>query len=199
MAGLVAEVPQGTATDLKPGDRVFGLSDSYGTGNANGTYAQYTAVPAAWLTRIPANVDFQHAGATPLVALTALQALEAARVGAGQRVFVSAGSGGVGTFAVQLAKLRGAHVTTSASAKNVEFLQQLGADEVFDYTSGDLETAFRDRPFDAVVDSRGGRDLAAAMRVLKRRGQASCILSSGFARDYGRAGPLMMGLALGRM
>ena len=156
MSGIVERFGPETESDLALGDRVFGLSSSFGFGNPVGSYAEYTVIPADQLARIPEGLSFGDAAALPLVGLTALQALEAAALKPGQRLFISAGSGGLGMHAIQLAKARGLHVTTSCSGKNADRVRQVGADEVFDYTQGNLVAQFRDAPFDAVIDCLGG-------------------------------------------
>lgn len=130
MSGLVERFGPETESDLALGDRVFGLSSSFGFGNPVGSYAEYTVIPANQLARIPEGLSFADAAALPLVGLTALQALDAAALKPGQRLFISAGSGGLGMHAIQLAKAQGLHVTTSCSGKNADRVRQVGADEV---------------------------------------------------------------------
>ncbi|GAB4585175.1 NADP-dependent oxidoreductase [Nocardia sp. IFM 10818] len=135
-------------TLFRPGDEVFGmLPYPYGHGAA----AEYVTGPARAFARKPADLDHAHAAAIPLAALTAWQALvDAADVGAGQRVLIHAAAGGVGHFAVQIAKARGAHVIGTASAANHDFLRHLGADEVIDYRAVDFAEAVSD--VDVVLD-----------------------------------------------
>jgi len=147
------------------GDQVFGLVDF----PKNGAAAEYVAVRAANLARKPASLDYASSAAVPLSALTAWQALfDHAKLSSGQRVLIHAAAGGVGTFAVQLARHRGIHVVATASARNADFLRQLGAEEVIDYTSVPFET--RVSGVDAVLDSVGGETLRKSFRVVKKGG-----------------------------
>uniref|UniRef100_A0A1D2A7F1 Enoyl reductase (ER) domain-containing protein n=1 Tax=Auxenochlorella protothecoides TaxID=3075 RepID=A0A1D2A7F1_AUXPR len=189
-AGTVAAIPEGTETDLKVGDRVYGLADGWAPWASDGSFAQYTVVTAANAARIPEKVSYTDAAGIPIAGLTAWQALDVAglEAGSGKRVFISSGAGGVGTFAVQFAKLRGLHVTTSASPANADFLKELGADEVYDYHKKNLVELYKDNPFDAVIDSRGGKDLWEARKVLKHNGALASVESNGYVRDYGWGG-----------
>uniref|UniRef100_A0A1D2AAB1 Enoyl reductase (ER) domain-containing protein n=1 Tax=Auxenochlorella protothecoides TaxID=3075 RepID=A0A1D2AAB1_AUXPR len=189
-AGTVAAIPEGTETDLKVGDRVYGLADGWAPWASDGSFAQYTVVTAANAARIPEKVSYTDAAGIPIAGLTAWQALDVAglEAGSGKRVFISSGAGGVGTFAVQFAKLRGLHVTTSASPANADFLKDLGADEVYDYHKKNLVELYKDNPFDAVIDSRGGKDLWEARKVLKHNGALASVESNGYVRDYGWGG-----------
>lgn len=150
-AGVVERAPYELAP-FQPGDEVYGilLVPRY-----PGAYAEYVVAPFLSIARKPANLDFPHAGAVPLAVLTAWAAVvDAGRVHSGQRVLIHAGAGGVGHFAVQLAHYYGAHVVTTASAANHEWLRGLGADRVIDYRGERFEEAL-DRPVDVVVDLIG--------------------------------------------
>jgi len=127
-AGTVEAVGK-SVTEFKPGDEVFGGKD-------RSTFAEYVSIPAKGaVVAKPANVTFEQAAAVPVAAVTALQALrDHGRVRQGQRVLVNGASGGVGTFAVQIAKTFGAHVTAVCSPRNVETARALGAERVIDYT-----------------------------------------------------------------
>jgi NADPH2:quinone reductase len=165
VAGVVQEAGPG-AGGFKPGDFVFGLVAFPRPGRA---YAEMTVVPAADLAARPAGIDAVHAAAVPLAALTAWQALfDAGALAAGQRVLIHAAAGGVGHFAVQLAKWRGAHVIGTASGGNVDFVRGLGADEVIDYTRAPLGGAVAD--LDLVLDTIGGETRASSWPLLKRGG-----------------------------
>lgn len=158
--------------DWKVGDAVYSRPDIA----RDGTYAEYIAVRASEIARKPASLNWQQAAAVPLTALTAWQSLyEAANVKAGERVLVHAGSGGVGTFAIQLAKLRGAYVYTTGSTRNVDLLKSLGADEVIDYTKSDFSTL---RDLDVVFDTLGGDVLDKSWQTLKRGGRLVSIISN---------------------
>lgn len=169
-------------SDWKIGDAVYSRPDI----SRNGTYAEYIAVRASEIARKPETTNWQQAAAVPLTALTAWQSLyDLANVQAGERVLIHAGAGGVGTFAIQLAKLRGAYVYTTASSRNVELLKSLGADEVIDYTQQDFSQL---RDLDVVFDTLGGDVLDKSWQTLKRNGRLVSIYSTpdaATARDYG--------------
>lgn len=161
LAGVVAAVGR-DVTDLRVGVRVFG----WGTA---GALAEYACVPAGNLVPIPAGVSMAQAAATPTSGMTALQALrDIAEVRSGQAVLVTGASGGVGSFAVQLAKAFGAEVTGVCSSGNVELVRSLGADHVVDYTSADFT---RSEPrYDVILDSVEAQPLAAVRRALMPTG-----------------------------
>lgn len=149
-AGVVESVPY-SAHPLQPGDRVYGMGRVPRLG---GSYAELVAVSSMSLTRMPASLSFAEAAAVPLAALTAWGAVvDTARVHDGQRVLVHAGAGGVGHFAVQFAAYFGAVVTATGSARNAEFLRDLGARHVIDYTTERFETVAADQ--DVVIDLIG--------------------------------------------
>jgi NADPH:quinone reductase-like Zn-dependent oxidoreductase len=164
VAGTVAEV--GTdVTDLRPGDEVFGSRWGNSISAGGGTFAELTAVPAAQLVPKPAGIGFDEAGAAAMSGLTALLAMrDVGGVGPGKRVLVNGASGGVGTFAVQIAKRLGGHVTGVCSTRNVEFVGSLGADDVIDYTVED-HTRGR-RRFDVILDNVLNHPPAATARLL---------------------------------
>ncbi|MFD4527062.1 NADP-dependent oxidoreductase [Streptomyces sp. NPDC058470] len=164
VSGVVERVGEGV-TRFVPGDEVYGLLPV----SRRGSYAEYTAVPAAVLAPRPKNLDLAHAGAVPLVAFTAWQALAVlARVRPGDRVLIHAAAGGVGHVAVQLAKELGAHVIGTARAANHEFLRGMGADELIDYTATDFRTAVA--PVDTVLDLVGGSYGPLSLDVLRPGG-----------------------------
>jgi len=159
-AGVVTAVGSGV-TDLAIGDEVFGA--------CRGAFAEYACAQARQLAAKPKAVAFEQVAATPVAALTALQGLrDKGRVQAGQWVLVNGASGGVGTFAVQLARTFGAHVTGVCSTKNVALVTGLGADRVVDYTQEDFTTA--GCRYDIVVDCVGNHRFAAVRRVLNTNG-----------------------------
>ena len=160
IAGVVTEVGS-EVSDFKTGDKVFGLVNFPGHGNA---YAEYVAAPAEHLVKIPKDTSFAEAAATTLAALTALQVLEP-RIKAGDKVLIHAGSGGVGHFAVQIAKDLGAYVISTSSAENRDFVLSLGADEHIDYKNQDFEELVSDLDF--VLDAIGGEVLEKSLRVTK--------------------------------
>jgi NADPH:quinone reductase-like Zn-dependent oxidoreductase len=157
LAGVV-EAVGGNVTRLRVGDEVFGPG--------GGALAEYAAVAADALVPKPANLSFEQAAAVPVAALTALQGLrDKGRVRPGQRVLVNGASGGVGTFAVQLAKSFGAEVTGVCSTRNLGLVGSLGADHVIDYTREDFTRG--DRRYDLLLDVAGSRPWAACRRVLE--------------------------------
>lgn len=134
-----------------------------------GTFAEHLAIDATTAAKKPASLTFTQAASLPLAGLTAWQALrDFAPVERGQKVFIQAGAGGVGSLAIQLAKHLGAHVATTASAKNHALVRSLGADEVIDYHSQRFDELLRD--YDLVLDSLGGEDQVAAFRCVKPGG-----------------------------
>ena len=164
VSGVVAALGEGVER-FAVGDAVY----AYLALGRGGAYAEYVAVPERELAPKPAKVDHVHAAAVPLAALTAWQALfDTAGLKEGQTVLVHAGAGGVGHFAVQLAKAKGAKVIATASARNHKFLRALGADEVIDYTKQKFEELVRD--VDVVLDPIGDDTLARSYQVLKRGG-----------------------------
>ncbi|MEV8022713.1 NADP-dependent oxidoreductase [Streptomyces sp. NPDC086554] len=171
ISGVVEEV--GPGARFKVGDEVFGMP--FFPRAATG-YAEYVAAPSRQVARKPASVDHVRAAAVPLAALTAWQGLvDAARVKAGDRVLIHRAAGGVGHFAVQIAKARGAHVIALASEPRHAFLRDLGADEVIDYRVTDFTEAVRD--LDIVFDSssEGKRSLS----VLRPGGTLVSIMEHG--------------------
>ncbi len=155
--------------DFKPGDAVYAM-----IGRA-GAYADYALAKADVIAPKPATLDFAHAGAVPLAALTAWQMLtENGGLQSGQRVLVHAAAGGVGGFAVQMARHLGAHVIGTASARNHEYLRGIGAHECIDYTSERFENVVRD--IDLVVDLLAGEVQARSWGVMKPGGMLVCAL-----------------------
>ena len=143
----------GALARFKPGDEVFGTADA-----ACGAFAEYVSVPSKNLALKPESVGWGAAAAIPTSGMTALQALRTGReVGSGQRVLVNGASGGVGTFAVQLAKARGAHVTGVCSTANVDTVRSLGADEIIDYKKETVEEAAEAAgvKYDKIIDAVG--------------------------------------------
>jgi NADPH:quinone reductase-like Zn-dependent oxidoreductase len=172
-SGEIAAMGAG-ACDVSVGDLVYGLNDWY----RDGASAEYCVARVADIARKPAGVDHVHAAATPISALTVWQGLvERAGLAAGQRVLIHGAAGGVGTFAVQLARWRGARVTGTASAANLDFVRSLGADEVIDYRAERFEDVARD--VDVVFDTVGGGTLERSWGVLKSGGRMVTVAASG--------------------
>jgi NADPH:quinone reductase-like Zn-dependent oxidoreductase len=157
-AGVVEAVGK-DVTELRPGDDVFG--------GRTGAYAEYiVAKPDRAIVKKPANVSFETAAAVPIAAITALQALrDKGGLEPGQRVLIHGASGGVGTYAVQIAKALGATVTAVCSTPNVEIARSLGADRVVDYTLEDVTTG--DERYDLLIDIAGTRPFSKLRRVLE--------------------------------
>lgn len=148
------------------GDEIFGHPS---IANSGGTYAEYAVARAGCFARKPQALDHVHAAAIPLAGLTAWQALfEHAKLGRGQKVLIHAAAGGVGTFAVQLARIKGLHVAATASARNHPLLRELGAAEVIDYNTTRFEDVVRDA--DAVIESMGGEVRERSWKTLKKGG-----------------------------
>lgn len=165
VAGVVAEVGS-RVRQFKVGDEVYARADDFRIG----TFAEFVAVKEASLALKPENLTMEEAASIPLVGLTAWQALiEKAELKKGQKVFIQAGSGGVGTFAIQLAKHLGATVATTTSGVNVALVKGLGADVVVDYKTQDFEDVLRD--CDVVLNSQDGKTLDKSIRVLKAGGK----------------------------
>ena len=168
---------------FNPGDEVYARPHQ----DRIGTFAERIAVDEADLALKPASITMEEAGSLPLVALTAWQALvERGNVQPGQKVLIHAGAGGVGSIAIQLAKHLGATVATTASAGNLDFVRDLGADIVIDYRSQDFEQLLSG--YDLVLDSLGGQNLQKSLRVLKSGGKAIGISGPpdpAFAREAG--------------
>lgn len=164
LAGVVETVGAGVS-QFAPGDRVHARTAK----NAMGGLARFCAVPETLLAPIPPSIDFVTAAGIPLAALTALQALrDEMHLGPGSRVFIPGGAGGVGTFAIQIAKWLGAEVITTASPRGFDLVKWLGADVVIDYTTQAFEDQVRD--VDGVFDLLGGETLNKSFGVVKRGG-----------------------------
>jgi NADPH:quinone reductase-like Zn-dependent oxidoreductase len=165
VAGEVVAVG-GRVTQFKPGDAVLGVG--------KGAFAEYVCAPEAKLIRKPESVSFEQAAAVPIAGLTALQGLrDKGQLQPGQKLLINGASGGIGTFAVQIAKSIGAHVTGVCSSKNVELVRSLGADRVIDYTRDDfIQDVER---YDLLLDNVGNRTLSAMRRVLTPNGK--CVMA----------------------
>ena len=174
---------------LKPGDEVYG--------EAPGAFAEYVAAPETVVDTKPANLTFEQAAALPLAANTALIGLrDVAQLKPGQRLVINGASGGVGTFAVQIARALDAKVTAVCSTKNVDLVRTLGADEIVDYTRDD----FTGRQYDVVLDLVGNRSLAHLRRALTPTG--TLVLSGGGVfrggSVFGPVGLILRGVLLSR-
>lgn len=180
VAGVVVRVGSGVRT-FKPGDEVYARPPDARIGG----FAELIAIEESALALKPKNTSMEQAAALPLVALTAWQVLvETARLKKGQKVFIQAGSGGVGSIAIQLAKHLGAFVATTTSTPNVDWVKALGADVVIDYTQQNFENVLSD--YDVVLNSLGPAELEKSLRILKPGGQLISISgppTAEFARE----------------
>jgi NADPH:quinone reductase-like Zn-dependent oxidoreductase len=179
LAGEVVAVGK-NVTQFKPGDEVFGTG--------GGAFAEYARASESKIVLKPASLTFEQAAAVPVAALTALQGLrDKGRLKPGQKVLINGASGGVGTFAVQIAKALGAEVTGVCSTRNLEMVRSLGADHVVDYTRDDF-TQSAER-FDLILDNVGNHSLLAFRRVMNPKG--IYVLIGGGGPDDGRwIGPM---------
>jgi NADPH:quinone reductase-like Zn-dependent oxidoreductase len=176
VSGLV-EATGRNVTRFRPGDEVFG--------SCRGSFAEYVCAPESALVTKPGNVTFEQAAAVPVAGYTALQALRnKGHVRAGQKVLINGASGGVGTFAVQIAKSFGADVTGVCSARKGEMVRSIGADQVIDYTREDFTRS--GRLYDLILDNAGNHSLSAFRRVLTPGGR--CVIVGG---PYRGAIPLL--------
>jgi len=164
VSGVVEAAGSGVSR-LKVGDEVYSRPDI----SRNGSYAEYMVVKESEVALKPKSVDHVHAAAVPLAALTAWQALfDAGKLSAGQTVLIHGAAGGVGSFAVQFAKLKGARVIGTASQRNHDFLRALGADQVIDYNTTKFESVVRDA--DVVLDTITGETADRSYGVIKKGG-----------------------------
>jgi len=167
-------------TQFEVGDKVFGMVNFIGAGDA---YAELVAAPENHLAKIPKHISFEEAAATTLAALTALQVLQT-RVKEGDRVLIHAGSGGVGHFAIQIAKNLGAYVVTTSSAKNRDFVLSLGADEHIDYREQAFEKVATN--IDFVLDGMGGDILEKSLEVINEGGSMISLPQNQFSEEIQR-------------
>jgi NADPH:quinone reductase-like Zn-dependent oxidoreductase len=188
IAGQVESVGR-DVVQFKPGDEVFGDISGY----ARGSFAEYASAPADLLALKPNNVSFEEAAAVPLAAVVALQAIRyAGQIRPGDKVLVQGASGGVGTFAVQLAKAFGAEVTGVCSTRNLEMVRSIGADHVVDYTREDFTQ--KGQLYDMIVAVNGYRSIAAYRRALSSKGTYVCAGGSmSQVIQSALLGPLMSG------
>ncbi len=187
MAGVVESVGR-DVTRFRPGDEVYAESDA-------GCFAEYVSVGEERVAPKPANLTFEQAAAVPMAAMTALQGLRnVGRIEEGQRVLVNGASGGVGSFAVQLAKALGAaEVTGVCSTRNVELVRSIGADDVVDYTQDDFTRS--GQRYDLLLDTVGNHSIGAFRRALARKG-TFVIAGGGGGRWLGPVPQLLKGKLL---
>lgn len=194
LAGMVVEVGS-RVTRFRPGNAVFASTFDRG----DGAFAEFVRVPENAAAPKPANLSFVQAASIPMVALTSWQALKLrAQLRPGQKVFIPAGAGGIGTFAIQLAKHLGAQVGTTTSTANVDLVRSLGADEVIDYKQQKFEDVLRD--YDAVLGTLRGDEIKKALRIVKPGSNVISLVGppdAAFARARGMNA--VMQFALGMM
>jgi len=163
IAGTVEAVGE-NVTQFKVGDEVFGEKFEHGLGS----FSEYIAVSESSLALKPPNLSFEQAAAVPIAALTALQGLRKGQIRSGQKVLINGASGGVGTFAVQIAKSFAAEVTGVCSTRNLDLLRSIGADHVVDYTKEDFTKG--EQQYDLIFDAVGNRSVADLKRALTPTG-----------------------------
>ena len=179
-AGTVEAVGK-DVTQFKPGDEVYG--------NRFGAFAEYVVASEKAMALKPANLTFEQAASVPVAAVTALQALrDKGKIEAGQKVLINGASGGVGTFAVQIAKSFGAEVTGVCSGRNAEMVRSIGADHVIDYTKEDFTKS--GQRYDVIIDNVGNRSLSECIRVLNPKGKI-VLIGGGGVNDSRWTGPLV--------
>ena len=182
LAGVVIKAGKNVRR-FKPGDEVFARPDQ----DRIGAFAELIAISENDVAKKPHRLDMEQAASVPLVGLTAWQALVGkAGLQAGQKVLIQAGSGGVGTIAIQLAKHLGATVATTTSTANVDWVKGLGADVVIDYKKDDFESVLHD--YDVVFDTQGGQTLEKSLLVLKPGGKVISVAGPpepDFAKEFG--------------
>ena len=175
VAGIVAQVGS-AVTEYQVGDKVFGMIGFPGEGKA---YAEYVVAPTNHIAKMASGQSFQEAAATTLAALTALQSMRS-RVQKGDRVLIHAGSGGVGHFAIAMAKhyFEASAVIATSSAANKDFCLSMGADEHIDYKTQTLNQFFSENKVDFVLDTIGGETLEQSLKVLKDGGKCVTLLAA---------------------
>ena len=183
VSGIIEEVSS-DVTEFKPQDKVFGMINFPKAGNC---YAEYIIAEPSNIVKIPDNIDFIQAAATPLAALTAWQAMfEHANVKKDDKILIHAGSGGVGHFAIQIAKAVGAFVYSTASKKNHDLLKKLGTDVCIDYRSEKFEDIVKDLSF--VLDTVGGDSIIRSAKCLQQNnGSLMSIRGRGFIKEIQEA------------
>lgn len=186
-SGKIVKVGK-SVNKFKVGDEVFVRSEI-------GTLAEFVTVPETYVALKPKNISFEEAASVPLVGLTSWQALfDHGKLKKGQKVFIPAGSGGVGTLAVQIAKYHGAYVYSNTSGKNLDFVKSLGADKVFNYKEEDFSQLITD--IDLVFDTMGGDTQDKSFKVLKEGGRLISIVgppTPSFVKDAGLGTVMYLG------
>lgn len=166
IAGIVTEIGP-SIEHLSVGDKVYGSASPLA--GATGAFAEFAAIPENNLAKMPSNATFLEAASLPITGISALQALtEHMNLTPGQKLLIHGGAGGIGSIAIQIAKHIGAYVVTTATGKGIEYVKQLGANEVIDYKTQKIEETSKD--FDAVFDTVGGETYKKSFQILKKGG-----------------------------
>ncbi len=195
VAGIVLERGS-NVTNLKVGDEVYSKVPS----ESPGTFAEYIAVDSDVVCLKPSNLNFSESASLPLVGLTTIQSFDKASLKSGNKVLIHAGSGGIGTFAIQYAKSKGAYVYTTTSTKNVEWVKELGADRVIDYKTENYLNIVNN--IDIVYETLGGNYTIDAFKVIKNGGKVVSLIGDvdkETARELELNGVIRFVLALKRM
>ncbi|UXZ05235.1 NADP-dependent oxidoreductase [Moraxella nasicaprae] len=191
-AGVVVAVGK-NVKNFAIGDEVFVRTDTLRIGS----FAQFIAINQHNLAKKPANLDFNQSASLPLVALTAIQAFDKMGIKSGDKVLIHAGAGGLGSVSIQIAKILGLYVATTASGKGLGIVKSLGADEVIDYKQENFEQKLKN--FDFVLDTVGGETLLKSFKILKQGGKVISVAgipTKDFAKEMGLSWvkQLIMGL-----
>src|ERR687894_71443 len=172
-SGVVEKLGEGVASDLKQGEEVYGQTGVMAGGS--GAFAEMALAKADKISHKPKTLSHEQAAGLPTVGVSAWQALvETMELGKGPKILIHGGAGGIGSISIQLAKHLGAHVATTVSTNDKQFIQQLGADQIIDYKKENFEDLIHD--FDAVIDTVGGETYVRSFKVLKRGGIISSML-----------------------
>ncbi|WXG39487.1 MAG: NADP-dependent oxidoreductase [Candidatus Freyarchaeum deiterrae] len=191
LAGVITELGK-EVTNTRVGDKVYGQAGVWGGGS--GALAEYATTPAGTVAKMPKNLSFTEAAAIVLVGVSAVQTLiEDMKLKRKQKILIHGGAGGIGTIAIQIAKNIGAYVTTTATGNGIEYVKQLGADEVIDYKT----QAFDEKVsgYDAVYDTVGGETYTRSFKVLKKGGIIVSMLeppNANLMKQYGVTAILRM-------
>lgn len=173
-SGVVIETGQGVS-NFKPGDAVYGMASVFS--GDTGTFAEFICADASVTGPKPKNIDFSEAAALPMAAISAWQALvDYMGLSKGQKILIHGGTGGIGMFAIQIAKYLGAYVATTVSGINKELAKELGADEVIDYKEQSFENLLKN--YDAVLDTIGGETYVKSFQILRKGGAIVSMLES---------------------
>lgn len=184
IAGTVTEVGE-NVSGVAVGDKVYGQANAV-AGNS-GAFAEYAVTAESQISGMPAGLDYNQAASLPLVGVSAIQAVvEHLDLQSGQKIFIHGGAGGIGTIAIQIAKQLGAYIATTATDDGIDYVKQLGANEVIDYQSQSFTEVLRD--YDAVFDTVGGEDFSKSFSILNPEGKAVSMIAHGYEEQAERLG-----------